>query len=398
MKTSSPITWGRLPENIKAECHKKYWGNLAKRRAMLLNEITFPISLALKIPTDKQAMTQPEHYRQFVVAWRAFRQPENVVWQPHHLAHFGEQNLPTELNFPNINSLLKFIGEEKTWQRWQNVLANLQSHFPPQAHHALILKIEELDALPEKTLSMLIKVVLQLRAGMGQGGYLRALPLVGAHSKFMEQHFALIEYLTAAIHGETVCEQGLLAWLDCATSPKDWLLLLPLCAKTRAALANLPLLRLNSHTLQDTPLPAPRILIVENEQAALSLPNLPDTIAIAGGGRNTAWFSTKWLPEKQVAYWGDLDAHGLTILSEARAHLPELMALMMNAQVLDLFADFVTDDVPNHLPEPPNLTATERILWHDLRAQNGRLEQEYLSADFVAEQLNGWISGSLKIK
>ncbi|MDO4433214.1 MAG: DUF3322 domain-containing protein [Alysiella sp.] len=394
----SGSTWGKLPEQLKSECRKKYWETFAKRRAILLNEIAFPLTLSLKIPTGKQAMAQPEHYRQFVDAWRAFRQPENVIWAEHKLAYFGEQDLPSELCFQNIHDLLKFIGEEKTWSRWQNRLADWQTHFPPHAHTALIFKIEELDALPEKTLSMLIKVVLQLRAGMGRGGYLRALPLVGAHSKFIEQHFALIEYLMAAIHGETVCEQGLLAWLNCATSPKDWLLVHPLCAKTQAALANLPLLRLNSHTLQHTPLPAQRILIVENEQAALSLPNLPDTIAIAGGGRNTAWFSAKWLLEKQVAYWGDLDAHGLTILSEARVHLPQLPSLMMNKQVLDLFADFMTDDVAHHLPEPPNLHEAEREAWQCLQSQHGRLEQEYLSADFVMERLNDWISGNLKIQ
>lgn len=392
-------TWGKLPETLKAECHKKYWGSIAKRRALLRQEITFPLHLSLKIPTGKQAMAQAAHYKQFVDAWRTFRQPEWIQWQTQTLLHFGEQKLPCTLQLPNIEALLHFIGEHKTWQRWQKRLASLHAQLPPQTHNALIHKIEELDTLPEKQLSMLIMVLLQLRPNFGQGLYLRALPLQGAHSKFIEQHFALIEYLAAAIYGDSVREMGLMAWLNCIDTPKDWLLIRPLCPKTRAALANLPLLRLDSATLLTTPLPCQRILVVENDASVvLSLPQLPDTIVVSGGGRNTSWLCATWLPEKQVAYWGDLDAHGLTCLSEARARLPQLVSLMMDTQVIDLFADFITDDIPNTLPEPHYLSATERAAWHYLRQtpQHQRLEQEYLAADFVKEQLAYWLSGSLK--
>lgn len=138
----SGITWGRLPEQLKNECRKKYWETVAKRRAILLHEITFPLTLSLKVPTGKQAMAQLEHYRQFVDAWRGFRQPENVIWAEHRLAYFNEQYLPSELCFQNTHDLLKFMGEEKTWLRWQKCLADCQKSFPFHAHKALIFKIE----------------------------------------------------------------------------------------------------------------------------------------------------------------------------------------------------------------------------------------------------------------
>lgn len=392
--------WGKLPETLKTECHKKYWGNTSKRRALLRHEIAFPIVLSLKTPTGSQALANPEYYKHFVAAWRHFKQPESLVWTTQKLVYFGEQYLPTALQFNDANALLTFIGEQKIWQRWQNLYQQLCNSLPEHAHSALIDKIEELARLPENQLIMLIHVVLQLRSNMGQNGYLRALPLNGAHSKFIEQHYGLIEYLLIAIHGSSVQSQGLLAWLGCQNSPKDWLLIRPLCSATRAALANLPILRLDTQTLRQTPLPAKRILIVENEQAALSLPEMQQTIVVSGGGRNTAWLTALWLPEKQVAYWGDLDAHGLTILSEARTRLPQLTSLMMNTQVLERFKDFITQDVANTLSEPNNLIESERQAWQFLHSTqpNQRLEQEYLAADFVAKQLEEWISGSLKIQ
>lgn len=232
--------WGKLPEQLQSECHKKYWGSRSKRLALLRHEITFPIILTLKPPTGTQALAQAEDYQRFIHAWRQFRQPENVLWKTQKMAYFGEQSLPIELHLSNMDALLHFIGEQKIWQRWQNRLSWLQQHLPAHTHKAVLDKLEELDTLPENQLIMLLQVVLQLHENMGKGGYLRALPLMGAHSKFIEQHFVLIEYLTIALHGEAVRQRGLLPWLNCIHTPKDWLFVRPLCAKMRAALANLP--------------------------------------------------------------------------------------------------------------------------------------------------------------
>lgn len=398
MKANS---WGKLPEQLQSECHKKYWSSRSKRLALLRHDLTFPIILPLKPPTGTQALAQAEDYQQFVYAWRQFRQPENVLWKTQKMAYFGEQSLPVELHLPNIDALLHFIGEQKTWQRWQNRFAWLQQQLPAHTHEALLDKLEELDALPENQLMMLLRVVLQLHENMGKGGYLRALPLIGAHSKFVEQHFALIEYLTIALHGETVRQHGLQTWLNCIHTPKDWLFVRPLCAKTRASLANLPFLQLDTQTLLHQPLPSKRILVIENKaQIAASLPELDDTIVVAGGGYNTAWLSATWLPEKQIAYWGDLDEDGFAILSQARTRLPQLPSLMMNTQPLDLFKNFITQDSSHHLLPPENLTESEHAAWLALHQTqpNQRLEQEYFAADFIAAELNKWISGSLKIQ
>lgn len=393
--------WGKLPEQLQSECHKKYWGSRSKRLALLRHEITFPIILTLKPPTGTQALAQAEDYQRFIHAWRQFRQPENVLWKTQKMAYFGEQSLPIELHLSNMDALLHFIGEQKIWQRWQNRLSWLQQHLPAHTHKAVLDKLEELDTLPENQLIMLLQVVLQLHENMGKGGYLRALPLMGAHSKFIEQHFVLIEYLTIALHGEAVRQRGLLPWLNCIHTPKDWLFVRPLCAKMRAALANLPFLQLDTQTLLHQPLPSQHVLVIENKaQIAASLPELNDTIVVAGGGYNTAWLSATWLAEKQVAYWGDLDEDGFTILSQARARLPQLPSLMMNTQPLDLFKDFITQDSSQHLLPPGNLTEFEKETWLALHQTqpSQRLEQEYFSADFVAAELNKWISGSLKMQ
>ncbi|HCK92899.1 MAG TPA: hypothetical protein DHW71_07930, partial [Gammaproteobacteria bacterium] len=71
-----------------------------------------------------------------------------------------------------------------------------------------------------------------------------------------------------------------------------------------------PLMRLTSHTLKSYDFPADNILIIENDQSCYSLPKMPNTIAISGGGKNVAWLFESCLLNKNLAYWGDIDADG----------------------------------------------------------------------------------------
>jgi hypothetical protein len=124
----------------------------------------------------------------------------------------------------------------------------------------------------------------QLKPGLGRDNYLRALPLTGVDTKFVELHLALLTELADALHPGTVSAAGgLLAWLGCRAVPCDWLYVRPLCEDTRRALGGIDLLQLSTATLLATPLPGRRVLIVENVAAGYALPRLPGTIAVFGG-------------------------------------------------------------------------------------------------------------------
>lgn len=100
-----------------------------------------------------------------------------------------------------------------------------------------------------------------------------------------------------------------------------------------------------------------------------------------------------------MAYWGDIDRHGLSILSRVRQSLPTVTALLMNEAVLARGRDFCTTDPSGgSLAEPEALTAAEHRLWQQLHRSDPplRLEQEYIAADDLARELAAWISGSLK--
>lgn len=60
--------------------------------------------------------------------------------------------------------------------------------------------------------------------------------------------------------------------------------------------------RVRARELMNTPLPAERILLIENDRCLHLLPVLPDTIAVLGSGLDLAWLSVGWLSQRHLGY------------------------------------------------------------------------------------------------
>jgi hypothetical protein len=153
-------------------------------------------------------------------------------------------------------------------------------------------------------------------------------------------------------------------------------------------------MRVQASDLATTGIPARAILIVENESCLHLLPqDLPSVIAILGTGNNLTWLDSDWLQNVRIAYWGDLDTWGLTLLSRARSHAPHLTPLLMTREVFDLQKDSaVPENTPASSTTPIHLTPDEAALYHHLLASTaGRLEQEFLPVPLVQHAIRMWI-------
>lgn len=355
-----------------------------------------------------------------------------VCWETRGFKNLGKQPLPTQLIIRNIAALAQLLGsrEEQQLRRWQSKISYVLTALSPilsvsdagthesvadstnqgigagencgggqqqkeQLFNALIDHLDTLCQFNDEDLYLLVKLIPQLKCGMGKGSYLRSLPVTVVDTKFIEKHRRLIESITAAVIDEAARQRGLFRWLNCRHKPRDWLLVKPLCPQTRAALGGLPLLRLSSDTLIEFVLPADNILIIENEQPCLALPDIPNTIAIAGGGKNVAWMQAQWLPAKRVGYWGDIDSEGLSILSDARSKQSTITPLMMDMQTVDAYRQRMVDEPGSVIKEPIALTRAERELFSALRGRrygHTRLEQERLPIDYVTRAIDLWLT------
>lgn len=417
-ETKSRPAWGLLQQDAVEVLRTKYWNNTKTLKSLLIGNTKFPMQISLKPPKGNAALNNISHFQEFVDSWKSFcEQAEceskqgNVCWDTVTFRSLSEQKVPTYLTIPDISSLARMLGdaEEQQLKDWQSrilcIFDSLSIELTKRTAHpirptyerelfsTLIANLETLSGFSDSDMELLVKLIPQLQMGMGHGCYLRALPVIFVDTKFIEKYLRFIESVTAAVIDCSAKEIGLLSWLDCRDKPKDWLLVKPLCKNSTDSLGGLPLLRMSSETLLDFELPAKNILVIENEQSCLSLDNIPDTIAVSGGGKNVSWMRADWLANKRVAYWGDIDSEGLGILSDVRSKLSTITPLMMDSEVVEAYRDRMVDEPESVTREPVALTDRELMLFRMLR--NGdygstRLEQERLPMDFVYEKVRLW--------
>lgn len=269
------------------------------------------------------------------------------------------------------------------------VLARVDARF----HRLLLRRLALWRGAPTENVITAASIALQLQPGCAQGKPLRALSVAGNDSKFFERHSVLLTALMDEVFDGETSAQGLTTFLGASSEDDHWLLVAPLTP----GLLPYPRQRIPASELHATPLPARRILVVENERCLHQLPlPLPDTIAVLGAGLDLGWLAAPWLRERDVAYWGDMDTWGLHMLAVARCHLPDSHALLMDRTTFDANGHLAVPE-PVHAAAPPfgALQPEQTALDQYVRTlTRGRLEQEFLPQPCVTQAIQRWLQSS----
>jgi len=396
---SSTRDWGLLPSDVRALVLKREWSNDAGLKARLLNRRPFPIRIGLKPPSGRSAIADMAHFQAFINEWRAYSAQKTIQWESRRYRALSEQTVPTFFILENIKELIEFVGSEALYrsEKWTRNMAPMLS-ISEALYPVLVKHLKTFELIQLSDAELLSRLVKQLFSQMGAGLYLRALPLRGVDTKFLENYRTLISDVLDVLHdGEVTASGGLSEWLGCLENPSGWLTVRPLCESVKADMGGFPVMQLHNGVLREHALPANNILVVENIQSGLGLPLLKDTIAVSGGGKNVSWMDAGWLSARRVAYWGDIDTWGLSILSDVRSRLSSVKALMMDSDTLGYHEDrMVVEPEPlGNLPE--FLTDAEAKIFSDLKTGHypgSRLEQERLSPDYIQTRLEAWATGS----
>ena len=188
--------WGRLPEEVIEELRRVEWDHPGRLRDRLSGERRFPIKQLLGLPTGSQALSDIGHFHDYVAAWRQWPNPHQVIWTSRQFRQLGTCDVPERLEIGSIQALIEVLGSlaiERSagWAaRMEPLLTFNKSLYP-----VLIKQILELEKLSVADTKLLAHVLPQLQSGMGEGRYLRALPLQGVDTKFLETNQSLITAL-----------------------------------------------------------------------------------------------------------------------------------------------------------------------------------------------------------
>ncbi len=382
-----PVDWGLLPEQVHLLVHKREWSSFGVIKQRLLGKKGFPIRIGLKPPSGTEALSNIDHFQIYISQWNAFPYQHLLLKENRNYRNLGQQHIPKHLVINSMKELFEYLGPEaiERSKNWEIKMKSLLA-IDRRLSVACFNELETLENMTVLECNLLSLVINQMHPGMGKGVYLRALPLAGVNTKFVETYESFITRCLDELFLEDVSKKGgLNEWLGCEPKPKGWLFVRPLCNATRQKLGNIPILKMAQEDLTKFNFPCSNIIVVENDASGLSLPVLPNTIAVFGGGGNVSWMKSTYLHDKRVFYWGDIDSYGFKFLSDARKLCPHTLSVMMDVETILNFEKRMTGD-SFYGGNMSSLTNDEQVLCKNIRTNqylNTRLEQELIAQDYI---------------
>lgn len=361
------------------------WENNDIREARLLVATDWPIILPIGKPTASIVSGNLDALKIHLQAWRG-EKIGTVIWQEITYRATGEPiTIPTHWEIHTVEDWIAAASLNPEAKILRHILGNTapRYHSLLTRHRSVWKNQDPAEIIRACALSNL------LEPACAGGVPLRAISLAGIDTKFFERHRHLvIRLLDLRFDGEAT-RQGLEEFLGAWKDGDHWLLL----TDFGSGLLPFPRLKVRSSDLKEIAPAESRILIVENEKCLHLLPSLPATIVILGAGLNLGWLSAKWLHHREVAYWGDIDTWGLTMLAKARLHLPQIAPLLMNRETFDRHAkeSAVSEPVPASAYPHPSFTPGEETLYRFLlETEQNRLEQEFIDRHQISHTLTTW--------
>ncbi len=140
--------------------------------------------------------------------------------------------------------------------------------------------------------------------------------------------------------------------------------------------------------------PCRRVFITENKINGLSFPPVQDAMVIFGLGYGLSSIKeVGWLQTMQIYYWGDIDTHGFSILSQLRGYFPNTRSFLMDQETLENNRqNWVSEDENKRFTgKLDNLTDEEQQTYHLLQqnrlGENLRFEQERVPFKLLENRL-----------
>ncbi|MBL3590715.1 MAG: hypothetical protein JMN24_13080 [gamma proteobacterium endosymbiont of Lamellibrachia anaximandri] len=379
----------KKPESLRHKLRRQ-WQNGKLREQRLLDHKVWPLRLPIGKPSPAQINNEISAVRKHIELWRNVTTGA-IDWQLVNYRSTAEAvQLPLNWVLHSTDEWIDAMANETIRQEYL-LLSTILAGTDPLFHPLLIRQRQQLLSRGVEETIKACEVVLLLEPGCAEGKPLRTLSIAGCDSKFFERNRTLVGKLLELRFGQQVIEQGLEHFLGALDESEHWLLVAPL----EVGLLPFKQQRVRSSELGQTPLPGSHLLIVENERSLYQLPSLPNTIAILGAGLNLSWMQAAWIRNKNIAYWGDIDTWGLSMLATARSYQPTLTPVLMDEQTFEYCnkEKAVAEPVTAGESIPSKLIEQEKALYLRLcRSEKGRLEQEFLPDDLVQNEIACWHS------
>jgi hypothetical protein len=374
------------PEEITVKASRYYLVFLQSwLRGEAYTPLRFPVG---KLPTDfvplRNAVQRLQAGSKSVLGYGY-----SIEFQQQQKRSLNQQTLPTHIVLETAEDFLRLIDKTDEFHRFQQGVALIREHLP---------QLEAwMQRSPKKILEHhsdwldLLTVCRYFLEHPRPGLYIRELP-INVHTKFVEVHTGILrELLEELLPDEAIVSDALTFQQRFGLREEEPLIHARFLDDQLCKLYGIPLNELLAPRSQFARLDmrGQRCIITENKMTFLTLPTLPSTFALLGGGFKVGGLAAlPWLVECPIIYWGDLDAQGFQILSQLRAIFPHVISLMMDEATFKTFSNFCVVGTPCPVRQLAYLTSEEHALFLYLAEENIRLEQEHIHHDYALRHIH----------
>lgn len=368
-----------LPDEARAYLARRYAN---QHQSWLAGDGSWPLTLALGVPTERDVLENSAAVRRWVAAWSAWPGPGEVVWTPRQWARVGEQRLPAILSLASPAEAAKTAQESTRWGRASERWTRLTARWPQLGGNGLTRYFPVFADYSDDDFDLLVALITWLEVNPTANVYLRQLPVEGLDTKWLGQRMGLVTDLLRVLRG--ACNNEDLYALCGLRRPLHRVRLRVLCPALRATVGGLRDVETPLQELASLPLRPRSAIIVENLETGLALPDIPGCVGLMKLGNAVGVLSNvAWLSDVNGVYWGDIDTYGFAILERARRALPSLSSVLMDEETLLAHRHLWGTEAAQHPDvELPLLTKSERQVYSGLRQDiwgtRVRLEQERL--------------------
>jgi hypothetical protein len=373
---------------------ERLWDSRRLLKAIVAGEELFPFTLRLRCPQRAEMVERFAEVQSWIQALDAGGKGKRgfgyeLAWADINHRQLGRNRVPEAASIPTEDDALRLIGKDGAAAKFRELARVTLERFPilkdwiARRPFALLDHAADWDAV--------LAVVAWFQDHEHSNLYLRQIDIPGVDTKFIETRKSLLSELM----GQVLAVEGA---DDAGAGAGNFERRYGL--RTKPALLRFrildPLLKIGG--LSDLSVPAAefaaletaatRVFVTENEINGLAFPDAQGSIVVFGLGYGLdLLLQAKWLGDRALHYWGDIDTHGFVMLDRLRAGFPHAQSLLMDQSVLAAHrAQWVRETSP-HRGELGRLTPAEGALYEELRhdrlGQGVRLEQERIAYGWV---------------
>lgn len=378
-----------ITQNELQKKARRPWTSGAFLKSWLNDEPFFPFEIPFKTPSGRTLSSEFLQVRDWIA--ELHRHSKAVTGSGYQLEYrtishqqLGQQLLPWKIVFENREDWLAFIGQPSAFKQFQGLADQTRRQLPqvmPLVCSKPVRMLDYADAWPQ-----LMKVCRYFQLNPQPARYIRQLDIQGVDTKFIESHKGILsELLSLALEPEDF-DDSVTGIADNGFERRFGLHYDEPLIRFRLLDSEAPVTDMSVPLSRFIDPGVSRVFITENKVNGLAFPTVSDAIVIFGLGYGVrSLFSVRWLEEKHISYWGDIDTHGFSILSQLRGRFGQTQSLLMDQGTLDAHLALCVEEPENKrfLANLANLTDREQLLFDSLRhnksGKNLRLEQERIA-------------------